>query len=249
MTPTLSRFNLSAARDCTTRTLADLHEAARRGAAHLPETVPTNGDRVLYTAFRDIQPARPGPGDSAVYADLVVYEGGLLSGGQPVRSIGHWNTDRQIEVFQVLAGTVLMAWTNGLGPAITYRWCGPGDLVSIPPGAWHITYAPQPGPSTVFNIYTDLPAHPGPHDERSCRDAALAPGRLKYTADRPPVALRATGTFQPALISDSDVWGPVTASATGPLWARHLIGDDLPTWHMGATHADVTRLHRTAPRA
>ncbi|WP_159945677.1 MULTISPECIES: hypothetical protein [unclassified Nocardiopsis] len=78
------------------------------------------------------------------------------------RSIGHWNTSAQLEVFEVLSGRALMiiAWHSASGaPMLNWQVCGHGDLVAVPFGAWHQTSVLD-GPACVFSIYTDLPGTP-----------------------------------------------------------------------------------------
>jgi hypothetical protein len=156
-------------------------------------------DPVLYRAYRDIFPPRnkksdgrpssagprradPEDGTSWWYADLVVYPPGLLPGGEPYRSTGHWNSDAQLEIFQTLTGKVLMLTGSRLGErglCLKYQICRSGDIAVIPFGDWHLTYCLE-GPAAVFNIYTDLPSLSG-GARHSGRDAALD-GSVKYAS-------------------------------------------------------------------
>jgi hypothetical protein len=86
-----------------------------------------------------------------------VYQAGTLPNGEPIRSSGHWNLPTQVEVFETLAGRVLML-IGGHGPDgaryLIRRVCRPGDVVVTPLRAWHLTYVLD-GPAVVFNIATE----------------------------------------------------------------------------------------------
>ncbi|MGH3867782.1 MAG: hypothetical protein ACRDQ4_16970 [Pseudonocardiaceae bacterium] len=186
------------AREDTARRLSDLlsgiPEDGCAASAHLADVTAARaavarGDNpVLYRAYRDVLPPRAkhhahcltgSAGTDYWFADLVIYQGGELPGSRELaRSIGHWNTAVQLEVFQCLSGRVLMLSsecdaTGQLG--LRYQVCGPGDVTVIPFGAWHLTVV-LAGPAAVFNIYTD--AHTLAHG-RTSRDAA-GHDRLKY---------------------------------------------------------------------
>lgn len=151
--------------------------------AQLYQALHTNGvDPVLYDAYRDILPPQPAAGSAdGWFTDLVVYQPGTLPNGEPVRSIGHWNTPTQLEIFQCLTGRILML-VAGIRPDGSHfcqqHLCTADDPVVVPFGAWHLTYVLD-GPAAVINIYAD---HPG--GNRSSRDAALHPA-VKYGPQEP----------------------------------------------------------------
>jgi hypothetical protein len=123
-------------------------------------------DPQLYRAYRDVVAPRPKPGQisgvaagaDAWFADLVVYSAATVAGGPELgRSLGHWNTPAQLELFQCLTGRVLMLHTNTDERGrrtLDVQVCVAGDHVVIPFGAWHLT-AVLDAPAVVFNIYTD----------------------------------------------------------------------------------------------
>lgn len=115
-------------------------------------------DRILYVAHRDlhVRTVAQGPDAGRVWrGDLVCYTGGSLANGEPVRSIGHWNTPGQTEIFQVQSGRVVMVVALPGEP----QWLSAaeytaGEVCAVPAGAFHLTYAPGEA-ATVYNIYTD----------------------------------------------------------------------------------------------
>lgn len=107
---------------------------------------------VLYRAYRDVLAPRAKSDDHGLrmaadgaywFADLVIYPGGELPGSRELaRSIGHWNTAAQLEMFQCLSGRVLIlsGKHDATGkPELTYQVCGPGDVAVVEFGAWHLT--------------------------------------------------------------------------------------------------------------
>ncbi|MGH3897481.1 MAG: hypothetical protein ACRDTA_04345 [Pseudonocardiaceae bacterium] len=229
--------------------LADM--AAARAA------VARGDDPVLYRAYRDIlspraKPGAPAPASSAGtgywFADLVIYQGGELPGSRELtRSVGHWNTPAQLEVFQCLSGRVLIlsSTRDVLGRrGLTYQVCGPGELAVLEFGAWHLT-AVLTGPAAVFNIYTD--AHTLGHGHTS-RDAAEQ-DHLKYHS-RAPVKIAAIHTDQGiALIGDPSELGihPRILQASTPKWARGLLGPGgLAALYQHAPDAELAQLLRLA---
>lgn len=146
----------------------------------------------LYLAYRDImsprlkagQPSNVAMGAAHWFADLVVYTARRLTAGPELgRSIGHWNTPAQVEVFQCLSGRVLMLHTNVDDDGIStmdYHVCEAGDHVVIPFGAWHLTVVLD-APAAVFNIYTDVADLLTGHTSR-----AAASSDLKYRAAPAP---------------------------------------------------------------
>lgn len=180
-------------------------------------------DPVLYTAHRDILPPARAVGVEW-FADLCVYQPGQLPGGELHRSIGHWNTPAQLEVFEVLSGRVLMitAWHSTCGtPILHWQVCEPGDLVAVPFGAWHQTSVLH-GPAYVFNIYTDLPGISQQHTSRH----AAQHTEVKYRS-RTPVeitAIRAeTGFALTGSRHGQDHWG-LGVQAVEPPWLREAVG-------------------------
>lgn len=229
------------ARGGATRRLSDLlsgiPEDGSTASVHLADVAAARaavarGDNpVLYRAYRDVLPPRAKhhahglTGSASIdywFADLVIYQSGELPGSRELaRSVGHWNTAAQLEVFQCLTGRVLMLSSERdpvgrLG--LRYQVCGPGDIAVIPFGAWHLT-AVLAGPATVFNIYTD--AHTLAHRHTS-RDAA-GHDQLKYHSRAAvKVAVIRTGG-RIALTGDpAELWTyPLRVSA--PDWARSLL--------------------------
>ncbi len=115
-------------------------------------------DQLLYRCRRNVQTRQvPGPDGEPVswHADEIRYQCGELPNGEAVRSLGHWNPDDQVEVFEVLSGRVVILVVFPDEPAVvsaaTY---GPGHACVLPPGVFHLTYSPWE-PSTVFNIYNE----------------------------------------------------------------------------------------------
>jgi hypothetical protein len=163
---------------------------------------------VLYHAWRDVLPPRfkNAEGDDALaeqdttgretafwYADLVVYQEGVLADGQPFRSTGHWNAVEQLEVFQTLTGRVVML-IAGVSPEgcsyLSFEVCEPGAVTVVPPGAWHVTYCLN-GPAAVFNIYTDR--QPADRAQHTSREGALDPGLKYHRVAGPGATIRLDG--------------------------------------------------------
>lgn len=251
------------------RQLSDLTGATATGAVHLDDptaahrSVADDGDVLLYRAYRDILPSRSriragrrgGPDTGRWYSDLVIYQPGRLPAPsvELVRSIGHWNTPDQLEVFQCLTGQVLTL-TAHRGPAgrpvIRHQLCGPGDLAVVPPAGWHLT-AVLDGPAAVFNTYTDLHHDGVTPDGHSSRDAA-GDDTLKYRGARAPrvaavrigdeVWLRGPDLDRPRRIARLPVTGPAG-----------LRGLDLIELFRQGSNADLLRLvdaaqqHHRAP--
>lgn len=274
---TQGRFPVGPDHRPTVRYMSALLRAARDTAIVVPNAdilgraLEAGEDRVLYAAYRDIQPPRralplPGPsgpagGGEFVYADLVLYSGGSLPGGEPVRSLGHWNTPAQLEIFQVISGQVLMmtAWHDARGPHLCHQIAGPGELMSVPLGAAHVTYVLSEEGAAVFNIYTDLPGLPdvsgrggGPEGSgHSSRQAALSP-ELKYRAEHPVPALTGIRTPNPQPVGPAAQprgWGEPVAAGP-PFWlTEHFAARDLADWHLHATCADIALLRQAAVHA
>ena len=126
------------------------------------------GDRELYRAERDVLPPRDGVLDDGTgprrwRLDRVRYPAADLPSGELNRSTGHWNPAGQWEVFQVDAGeVVLVVRAPGPGRATELVRCGPGTVVPLLPGSWHLTYVWR-GPAVVTNAYSvpEAPERPG----------------------------------------------------------------------------------------
>jgi len=219
----------------TDRRLSDLLDYRRAGgpvflAGDVLRLAGT-GDRVLYTAYRDVLPPRQASGTNW-FADLVIYQGGELPGGELNRSAGHWNSPAQLEVFQTVSGRTLLitAWrTAGGQPMLRYQVCAPGTLAAVPFGAWHLTLVLD-GPAAVFNLYTDLPglragkpASASPFTERR---AALHE-QTKYRSG-PAVEITARRAGPGFSLTGSAcglaAWGRGEPTAEPP-WLRGIIAD------------------------
>lgn len=148
----------------TPRHLTDLLTAGGDQPVHLVDrraaqaAIDEGHDPLLYRAVRDVFPPRA-IADYSVRADLVVYEPGTLPGGEPHRSIGHWNLLTQLEVFQFLTGRmafIVVGETAGGRRFVYFQVCRPGDTVAVPlGGVWHVSYVLD-GPAAVFNISANL---------------------------------------------------------------------------------------------
>lgn len=121
-------------------------------------------DRELYRAERDVLPPRDGVFDDGAgprrwRLDRVRYPAADLPSGELNRSTGHWNPVEQWEVFQVDAGeVVLVVRAPGPGRPTELVRCGPGTVVPLRPGSWHLTYVWR-GPAVVTNAYS-VPVEP-----------------------------------------------------------------------------------------
>ncbi|MBI1758167.1 MAG: hypothetical protein HYR62_02930 [Actinobacteria bacterium] len=244
-----------------TELLAQVRDDGVAGGAYLAEvaaarTVVAAGDNpVLYHAWRDVLPPRAKqaqqhqvPGAAAWFADLVVYDGGMLPGGREFhRSLGHWNTPAQIEIFQCLSGRVLMLYT--IGPTgmstVDYQVCVAGDHVVIPPGGWHLTVVLD-GPAAVFNVYTDADnLLAGGH---TSRDAARAPN-LKYRfMTAPPFTVVTTGREIGVESTSVDLSAlSLSRRDAAPLWAAGLLEPaGLSVFYQHATDLDMALLQQQA---
>lgn len=248
------------------RTLGDLVAAADAGAAWLvdpgaaADALDRGQDPVLYRAWPDVLPARTATTSGRPvrwHADLVVYPTAvpLPGAGELPRSIGHWNTPTQVEVFQVLAGRVLMLHTDLVDgiPTMVWQSCGAGEHVSIPAGAWHLT-AVLAAPAAVFNIYTGAePTGDGapaalpkyhraapPHLTVTSRD-----GHLHLTGDPTDHDTIAPDTTAP----DTTAAWPVHYRTTPPDWAPPLAGQHgLTTLYCDEDDTALAQLHDHARR-
>jgi hypothetical protein len=214
-------------------------------------------DPQLYRAYRDVVAPRPKPGQlsgvsagaGAWFADLVVYSAATLADGPELgRSLGHWNTPAQIEIFQCLTGRVLMLHTNidDLGRAtVDLHLCQTGDHVVIPFGAWHLT-AVLDAPAVVFNIYTDATPLLAGH---TSRDAATR-AELKYhTAPAPEIAVVRTESGIALTGASPELTEQAVRPGDVPSWARKVLEPSgLAALYQHAPDAELTRLQEHALR-
>jgi hypothetical protein len=127
-------------------------------------------DPVLYRTIRRFLPSRSltshelmvaGTDDHRpghMLADLVVYQPGRLPGGEPYRSMGHWNLSGQLEIFGVLTGRIamLVAGRTHSGDRFSYvQICDAGTTMAVPFDVWHVTYVLD-GPAVVLKVTTRL---------------------------------------------------------------------------------------------
>lgn len=228
---------------------ADL--AATRAAAA------TGFDPVLYHAVRDVLPPRissPAPADGdgqgglTWSADLVIYQDGTLPGGEPFRSVGHWNPARQLEIFQVLSGRVLMISTGTSvsgRPYARYQECRAGDVAVVPFGGWHLTYALD-GPAMVFNTYTSRCGAADPQSGAGSEPAGMS----KYRSRRGPAQIAAAcqnGGIGFVMGPEASRSGEPTAVSC-PDWLRVFLpqGTSLPDWFVQAPDAELRGLTAAA---
>jgi mannose-6-phosphate isomerase-like protein (cupin superfamily) len=179
--------------DGTGPVLAD-EQALRRAAAV--------EDPLLYVAHRDVRVRTVGAGGPDSFhwrADLVEYTSGDLAEGQPVRSVGHWNHPDQVEIFQILAGRVVMLiGDDSEGGYVSLADYRPGDLAVVPPGWFHFTCSPWQ-PSTVYNIYT-APAWNGTDATGKYHRRPPLPHLVRLDGESPVLVGRpATSGHRPAL--------------------------------------------------
>jgi hypothetical protein len=187
-------------------------------------------DPLLYRAVRDVFPPRPLAADCCVRADLVVYEPGTLPGGEPHRSLGHWNLPAQLEVFQFLTGRmafVVAGETSGGRRFVYFQVCRPGDTVAVPLGVWHVSYVLD-GPAAVFNISANLngPVSSSNYDDKYRRGAPVE------------VTLCRRGeSVQPVSTPDTrQAWGdPLGPPRTAWLTDRLTAGQSLAGMHLNAS--------------
>jgi hypothetical protein len=216
-------------------------------------------DPVLYQAVRDVFPPRVsspvpagagGQGSLKWSADLVIYQHGVLPGGEPFRSIGHWNPAGQLEIFQVLSGRVLMV-TSGTSisgrPYAQYQECRSGEVAVVPFGGWHLTYVLD-GPAMVFNIYT-CPCGAGPRSGAASEPAGMS----KYRSWRGPAqiaAARVNGSLGFVLGPEAGRSGE-PAAVCCPDWLRVFLpqGASLPDWCVRAAEGELRGLAAAAQLA
>jgi hypothetical protein len=220
-------------------------------------------DPVLYHAFRDFLPPREkGSGrcvaagtpahDRAqsrdhLFADLVVYQPGILPGGEPFRSTGHWNLPGQLEIFQTLTGRVLMlvgGHTYDGRPFLYEQVCGPGEVMVVPFDIWHVTYVLD-GPAVVFNLTTEVSGSPGRVDAH--------PGEEKYHRASPIAITARRDEERHDFVGSPDGWCTWGRPAGAPRtdWLRSFLapGDSLADLHLYASPARLAALERMAQHA
>ena len=73
--------------------------------------------------------------------------------GELKRSIGHWNPVEQQEAFLCVEGAVVMLVADRGSAILNVVECGPGDVVVMPPGGWHLTLVVSDA-AIVDNCYT-----------------------------------------------------------------------------------------------
>jgi hypothetical protein len=231
----------------------------------LDAAVGAGRDPVLYYAYRDVLPRRDlatgerlAAGDPAserargagyMFADLVVYQPGVLPGGELFRSTGHWNLPAQLEIFQTLTGTVIMLVAGHRAdgaPFLCERVCGPGEVIAVPPGAWHVSYVLD-GPAAVFNVAADLGSG-GPTAPPPQAGARLEPGKYQR-AEAVPVTLVRDGT----ICRRAGRLGGWMTSADDPdtTWARPFVdrAGSLADLHLHGSVATLAALARAAGAA
>ncbi len=180
-------------------------------------------DRILYVAHRDLYVRTVGEGPDAGRVwrgDLVCYTGGTLANDEPVRSIGHWNTPEQTEIFQVQSGRVVMVVALPGEP----HWLSAaeytaGEVCAVPAGAFHLTYAPWDA-ATVYNIYTD------PQQAAGKRTGKYAGRRAPdYAFGQRPTVPGPVPVPERALIPEDLVDALAVTSDRQLTDLRHAIGD------------------------
>ncbi|WP_410646409.1 hypothetical protein [Amycolatopsis sp. cmx-4-54] len=251
----------ASSREGRARHLRDLLAGADAdGAVYLldPDQARTMLDRgvnpQLYLAYRDIaaprtktgQPVNGADGTHAWFADLVVYTAANLGPSpEPGRSLGHWNTPAQVEIFQCLSGRVLLLHTNiddAGNSRMDYHVCQAGDHVVIPFGAWHLTVVLD-APAAVFNIYTDVAEILTGHTSRDAVDSDL-----KYRAAPAPelTITRTASTFAVAGTQHELTERPLRRGES-PTWARDLLmPSGLAALYHHAPDAELARLQEHA---
>ncbi|MDN3354206.1 hypothetical protein [Actinomadura sp. DC4] len=214
-------------------------------------------DPVLYHAIRDFLPPREkaskrcvpaGTPEHAaaesrdhIFADLVVYQPGTLPGGEPFRSTGHWNLPGQLEIFQTLTGRVAMlvgGYTRDGRPFLYEQVCGPGDLMAVPFGIWHVTYVLD-GPAVVFNLTTEV---------GDAGSVVAHPGEEKYHRASPIAVTACRDSGRHSYVGEGlDLWGrPLGAPRTD--WLQSLLapGESLADLHLYASPSRLAALQRLA---
>lgn len=245
------------------RHLSDLLRGVDAGSVYLADAAAARSllergvDPQLYRAYRDVIAPRPKPdqnagvpaGAGAWFADLVVYSAATLADGPELgRSLGHWNTPAQIEVFQCLTGRVLMLHTNTDDHGhrtIEVHVCAAGDHVVIPFGAWHLT-AVLDAPAVVFNIYTDAAPLPGRH---TSRDAATHADLKYHTTPAPEIAVVRTESGIALTGAAQELAEHAVRSGDPPGWVQRLLEPSgLAELYQHGPDSELARLQEQALR-
>jgi hypothetical protein len=227
----------------------------------LEAAVQAGRDPVLYHAYRDVLPPRDlatgerlaagGPGCERargagyLFADLVVYRPGVLPGGELFRSTGHWNEPEQLEIFQTLTGTVVMLVAGrraGGAPFLYEQVCGPGQVIAVPPGAWHVSYVLE-GPAAVFNVAADLGS--GGPAEPPRKGARREPGKYQRAGAVPVTLVRDGPGYR--RVGRPGGWA-ARAEPPGTAWARPFVdpAGSLADLHLRGSAATLAALARAA---
>jgi hypothetical protein len=247
------------------RNLSDLLSTGAYLADHAAVTARHDQgyDPVLYHAFRDFLPPREkSSGRCALagtraheraqsrehlFADLVVYQPGILPGGEPFRSTGHWNLPGQLEIFQTLTGRVLMlvgGRTRDGRPFLYEQTCGPGEVMVVPFAIWHVTYVLD-GPAVVFNLTTEVPGSHGRVDAH--------PGEEKYHRASPIAVTARRDDERHEFVGSPEGWRTWGRPAGAPRtdWLRRLLapGESLADFYLYASTARLAALERKARQA
>jgi hypothetical protein len=247
------------------RRLSDLLRAGGESGLYFADreaVTASQDDPVLYHAIRGFLPPRekatdrcipagaPGyaqaHGRDSLFADLLVYRPGTLPGGEPYRSTGHWNLPHQLELFQTVAGRVLMmvGGRTREGRAFLYEQvCGPGEMMAVPFDVWHVTYVLE-GPAVVFNLTTEAGGAIG---------GPARPGEEKYHRAEPiAVTARRNGARHDFVGSSSALreWG-LPGAPPGTDWLRSFLrpGESLVDLHLNASPERLAGLQDTALEA
>jgi len=253
----------ASAREGRARRLSDLLEGADAGGsvylanAEAVRSILGRGvNPQLYLAYRDIAAPRlkaGQPGDTVAgaarwFADLVVYTAAHVGGGPELgRSIGHWNTPAQVEIFQCLSGRVLVLHTgidDGGSSTMDYHVCQAGDHVVIPFGSWHLTVVLD-APAAVFNIYTDVAELLAGHTGRDAADSDL-----KYrAAAAPELTIARTASSIAVIGSRRELDRRLLRRGEFPPWAKALLGPSgLAAFYPHASDAELAQLQEHAVR-
>jgi hypothetical protein len=219
-------------------------------------------DPVLYYAYRDVLPPRdlatgerlaagdPGAerarGAGYLFADLVVYQPGLLPGGELFRSTGHWNQPEQLEIFQTLTGTVVMLVAGRRPDGAPYLYeqvCGPGEVMAVPLGAWHVSYVLD-GPAAVFNVAAHLGPGGAAEPPRQA-GARQEPGKYERARAVPVTLVRAGTGYRRA--GPPGGW-PAQAEPPDTTWARPFVdgAGSLADLHLHGSAATLAALASAA---
>jgi hypothetical protein len=139
------------------------HEGVRVHELARLQDAASEQDRILYRSRRNVQTrrvAQPAGEPLTWHADEIHYQCGALPSGEAVRSLGHWNPEDQVEIFEVVSGRVVIFVVFPQDPtAVSAASYGLGDACVLPPGVFHLTYSPWES-STVFNIYNETAHRP-----------------------------------------------------------------------------------------